>query len=99
MPTYVAMYRFTDEGARNIRQTVERAQQTRAENEQRGFKVHALYWTQGEYDLVAVHEFPGDETATAFVLATAMLGNVRTQTLRAFGAEEMRRILQKLPPG
>lgn len=96
MPTYVAMYRFTDEGARNIRQTVERAQQTRAENEQRGFKVHALYWTQGEYDLVAIVDAPDEQAMMAGILNINAAGNVRSQTMRAYSEEEMRQIIQKM---
>jgi uncharacterized protein with GYD domain len=54
-------------------------------------------WTQGAYDAVAIGEFPDDETAAAASLANAMRGNVRTETMRAFTAEEMQRVLQKLP--
>ena len=39
---------------------------------------------------------PDEETATAFLLTLAKLGNLRSETLRAFSAEEMRRILQKV---
>jgi uncharacterized protein with GYD domain len=54
MPKYVVLYRFTENGAKDIRGTVTRARQTREQNEKRGFKVQALLWTQGPYDLVAV---------------------------------------------
>jgi uncharacterized protein with GYD domain len=43
MPTYVVLYKFTDAGAKNIKGTVQRARESRAENEQRGFTVHGLY--------------------------------------------------------
>jgi len=55
-----------------------------------------LYWTLGHYDLVAIVEAPDDKAATAFALAVGAAGNVRTQTLRAFGREEMNGILGKL---
>ena len=48
----------------------------------------ALY-TVGEYDIVVVTEFPDDETATAALLQVGSLGNVRTNTMRAFTADEM----------
>ena len=99
MATSITLARWTEQGIRNARDTVDRLEQARQAIERAGGRLTGFYWTQGEYDLVAITEFPDDETATAFVLATATLGNVRTQTLRAFGAEEMRRILQKLPPG
>jgi len=47
MPRYVVLYKFTAEGAKNIRDTVKRARQTREQTEKRGFKVQALLWTQG----------------------------------------------------
>lgn len=60
-----------------------------------GAKVLNIYWTVGPYDLVAVVEAPDDETATAVLLQVGGLGNVRTTTLRAFGREEMDRIITK----
>ncbi len=54
MPRYVVLYRFTADGAKNIRETVKRARQTREQTEKRGFKVQTLLWTQGPYDLVSI---------------------------------------------
>jgi uncharacterized protein with GYD domain len=44
-----------------------------------------------------VSELPDDETASALAIALGMQGNVRTETLRAYGREEMQRIIEKLP--
>src|SRR5437773_10174063 len=38
-----------------------------------------------------------DETMTAFAASMGSLGNIRTQTMRAFSAQEMNQILAKLP--
>jgi uncharacterized protein with GYD domain len=57
----------------------------------------ALYWTQGRYDLAGIFEGPDEETANAMFLAIGMNGAVRTETLRAFTAEEVQRITDKLP--
>jgi uncharacterized protein with GYD domain len=54
------------------------------------------YWTLGAYDVVAVFEAPDDETMTAFALSISKLGNVRTQTLRAFTSSDMVGILGKM---
>jgi uncharacterized protein with GYD domain len=54
------------------------------------------FWTLGQYDVVAVFEAPDDETMTAFSLSVAKLGNVKTQTLRAFSAKDMAAILGKM---
>jgi uncharacterized protein with GYD domain len=49
----------------------------------------------GTYDIVVVMEAPDDETATAYALALGSLGNVRTQTLRAFDRDEIRGVIAK----
>ena len=83
MPTYVVLYKFTDAGAKNIKGTVQRARESRAENEQRGFTVHGLYWTQGQYDMVAVVEAPNEQAMLVGLFNIAGAGNVRSETLRA----------------
>jgi len=55
-----------------------------------------IYWTLGQFDLVAVIEAPNDETATAFSLAIGSAGNIRGQTLRAFSRDEMNGILGQI---
>lgn len=96
MPSYVVLYRFTDEGAKNVKGTVERARQARAENEQRGFQVRGLYWTQGQYDLVAIVDAPDEQSMMAGLLNINGAGNVRSETLRAFTEEEMEAIVSRM---
>jgi uncharacterized protein with GYD domain len=62
-----------------------------------GVSVKEMYWTLGQYDQVCVFEAPDDETAATVLLAADMLGNIRTQTMRAFTRFEMDRILAKVP--
>jgi len=93
MPTYVVLYRFTDEGRKNIKVTVKRAQEIRRENEARGFKVVGHYWTQGRYDLVTVVEAPNEEAMMSGLFSIAQAGNVSSETLRAFTDQEMEGIL------
>ena len=99
MPTYVTLARFTDQGINNVKEVLapERTQQLRVAIAQAGGRVVGTYLTQGAYDVVAIMEFPDEEAATAFLLGLGMRGNVRTETLRAFTAEEMQRILQRVP--
>ncbi|WP_455354128.1 GYD domain-containing protein [Streptomyces sp. SYSU K217416] len=95
MPTYVTLLNWTDQGVRAYRDTPQRAEAFAAAAQKLGAKVLNLYWTVGPYDLVVVVEAPDDETATALLLQVGGLGNVRTTTLRAFGREEMDRIIAK----
>jgi len=96
MATYVVLYKFTDEGAKHARDTVKRAREARAENERRGFTVRGLYWTQGQYDLVAVLDAPDEGAMMAGLFNVAGAGNVRSETLRAFTEEEMEAIVAKV---
>ena len=70
---------------------------TREMVEKAGGTVKAIYWTLGNYDIVAITEIPDDDTAMALLLTTGSLGNIRTQTLKGFSVEEMAPILAKLP--
>ena len=94
MPTYVVLYRFTDQGLKGIKDTVRRAREVRAENEKRGFKVVGTYWTQGRYDLVSIVEAPSEEAMLAGLFNIAATGNVHSETLRAHTEAEMERALQ-----
>jgi uncharacterized protein with GYD domain len=96
MPTYVALIKWTEQGIRSVKDTVARAEQNRQAIERGGGRLLGLWWTQGAYDLVAVGEWPDEDGAMAFLLASGMEGSVRTETLRAFSAEDMGRILAKL---
>ena len=94
--TYVVLYKFTDQGAKNVKDTVQRASEARADNERRGFKVQGIYWTQGQYDMVAVVEAPDEQAMMAGLFNIASAGNVRSETLRAFTAEEMQAAIKKM---
>ncbi|GGT26556.1 GYD domain-containing protein [Streptomyces atratus] len=93
MLTYVALLNWTDQGIRNYKDTAKRSEDFGAAAQKLGAKLLNIYWTVGPYDLVAVVEAPDDETATAVLLQLGGVGNVRTTTLRAFGREEMDRII------
>ena len=96
MKTYVVLYKFTDQGAKDIRGSIERAAQAQSESERRGFKVHGVYWTQGRYDMVVVIDAPDEESMLAGLFNIAAAGNARSETLRAFTAAELQTVLQRM---
>jgi uncharacterized protein with GYD domain len=95
MAKFVALISWTEQGVKNYRDSVERARAGAAAAEKLGGKLTKIYWTLGAYDLVALTEFPDDETATAFALALSSQGNVRTTTMRAYDEAEMTAIVAK----
>jgi uncharacterized protein with GYD domain len=96
MPSYIVLYKFTDQGIKNVKSTLERAREAQADSEKRGFKVHGVYWTQGQYDMVTVLEAPDEQAMLTGLLNIAGAGNVHSETLRAFPMEEMAQVLQKM---
>ncbi len=97
MPVYVMLLKWTDQGVRDVKDTVTRSRQLTATLEKAGGKALAVYYTQGRYDMVTIGEVPNEETAQVFALTLAKAGNVRTETLRAFSLDEMESFLKKVP--
>ena len=97
MPTYIALMKLTDQGIKNIKGAPQRLEAALKAGEAAGVKVKGLYATMGEYDYVAVGEWPNDDTVMTFNLSVASAGNIRTTTLKAFAPEEFAAIVKKLP--
>jgi uncharacterized protein with GYD domain len=96
MAKYVSLIKFTDQGIRNVKDTIKRGEAAMADAEKMGMKIIEEFWTMGAYDIVALFDAPDDETVSAFVLKNGALGNAKSQTLRAFRKEEMEGILAKI---
>lgn len=96
MPTYISLVKWTDQGAKNVKETLKRAEQSMAAAEKMGGRITQMMWTTGTYDLVSISEWRDEESAQAFALMLASQGAVRTETLRAFNKDEMQHILSKL---
>ena len=96
MGKFVLLLNWTDQGIRNVKDTVKRAESFRSYLEKRGGKLVDMLYTFGQYDFIAVAELPNDEIAMSVSLGTGALGNVRVTTLKAFGLEETRRIIEEL---
>jgi uncharacterized protein with GYD domain len=97
MVTYVGLLKWTEQGIKNLKDTVKRAEEAQRLAERLGGRVLSTYWTQGQYDVVSIVEFTDEDSANAFALAIGMSGNLRSESLRAFSADDMQRILSKLP--
>ena len=96
MATYIMLASFTEQGIRNVKDTTKRADAFRELAKGSGATVKDIYWTLGQYDIVAILDAPDDAAVTALLLTVGGLGNVRTQSLRAFTADEMGEILGRV---
>lgn len=97
MATFIVLASFTEQGIRGVKDSPKRAEAFKALAAKAGAKVKDIYWTLGHYDIVSIVEAPDAAAATSLSLAVGSLGNVRTETLTAFSAEEFGRILGKMP--
>jgi uncharacterized protein with GYD domain len=96
MSHYITLIRYTQQGASKIKESPTRLDAAKKAAEKAGGKIHAWYLTMGKYDAVIISEFPDDEASAKFMLATGALGNVSTQTLKAFTEAEYRKIVASL---
>jgi uncharacterized protein with GYD domain len=94
--TYIMLASFTEQGIRNVKDTTKRADAFKELAKGSGANIKDIYWTLGQYDIVAIADAPDEMAMTALGLALGKSGNVRTQTLRAFSQADMTAILAKV---
>jgi uncharacterized protein with GYD domain len=93
--TFITLISWTDQGIKNFRESGKRADAFAELVQKNGGSVKGVYWTLGEYDIVAIVEAPDSETATAALLQLGAVGSVRTTTLEAFDRDAFDRIVAK----
>jgi len=96
MLTYVLLAKFTEQGARNAKNSPKRADAFKGMAKTFGVTVKDIVWTQGRYDIVSIVEAPDEASVMSLELSLCALGNVRTETLRAFSAAEMTKIVDNM---
>ena len=96
MPNYIILANWTDQGIRNVKDTIKRAKSYEDAVEKAGGKFLGFYYTIGRYDMVAMVEAPTDETMASILFSLGSLGNVRTETLKTFSVDETANIIEKL---
>ena len=96
MATFISLINFTEQGIKSVKDSPARAQAFAEMAKKLDIEVKGIYWTVGSYDVVVIAE-GSDEAVTTALLTVGSAGNVRTQTLRAFDADSMRKILANMP--
>ncbi len=95
MATYVVLIDWTPQGVGNFKDSVNRYEAAKSRFKDIGVTFKDTYWTLGGHDLVAILDAPDDEALAAALLTLGSQGNLRTTTLRAFSADEMRSVITK----
>ena len=52
MATFIVLAGFTDQGIRNVKETISRADAFKEMAKKSGITVKDLYWTLGQYDVI-----------------------------------------------
>ena len=97
MPAFVVLGNFTEQGIRNIKNLPRLRQAAEQYVASKGGRVVANYTTFGPYDFVFIAEFPSAEVALEGAFLFGSQGEVRTQTMFAFAAEEAEAVAQRIP--
>ena len=97
MPTYLSLVNFTQQGIQNIKESPARLDAAKKAFKAMGGELKHFYLTLGRYDIVLIGEHPNDETTARAALALGSMGNVRSETFRAFTEEEYRKLVKSLP--
>ncbi|GLR95120.1 uncharacterized protein with GYD domain [Bradyrhizobium liaoningense] len=82
MVTYVVLGNFTDQGARNVKDSPKRADAFKEMARSFGVTVKEIVWTQGRYDVVTVLEAPDEAAAMSLSLSSAMSAPKRCARFR-----------------
>jgi uncharacterized protein with GYD domain len=96
MATYISMLQYTQQGISNIKNAPARIDAAKDAYRKAGGELKAIYLTLGRCDLVAIAEMPNDEAVARMALAQGALGNVRSETMRAFTEAELRKVVGTL---
>ncbi len=96
MSHYVILGSFTEQGIRGVKDTAKRAKGLRDLAKGMGVTVKDIFWTLGGYDVVLIMEGPNDETVASLMLKVGALGNLKSQTLRAFPESQIESLLSKV---
>ncbi|MCJ7553403.1 MAG: GYD domain-containing protein [Ignavibacteriaceae bacterium] len=97
MATYITLLRYTQQGMKNIKQGPDRLNDAKKAYKAAGAEIKDFYLTMGQYDAVVVSEAPDDQTTAKIALSIGALGNVQTETFRAFSESEYKIIVSALP--
>jgi len=92
MPTYVSFSRYTQQGIEKIKESPKRLDAVKDLIRKAGGEFKAFYLVTGQYDALIIFDAPNDEASTKIMLKVGSLGNVRTETCRAFTEEEFRKL-------
>ncbi len=96
MPTYISLVKFTPQGLSTMKEKgIERSDMVKKNAQALGGKLLQAYYCLGEYDVVAVWDFPDNKTAMKAAVLNASLGHIQITTMPAVARDEWKALLQE----
>lgn len=96
MPMFVSLVKFTQHGLTTMKDKgVERADLVKKNVQALGGKLLQAYYCLGEYDVVAIWEFPDNRTAMKAAVLNASVGHIQITTMPAVSRDEWKELLQE----
>jgi uncharacterized protein with GYD domain len=96
MSHYIILWKLTDQGIKNIKDSPKRAEMFKNMIEKVGGRLIDTYYTFGQYDGVSIVEASDDRIIMSSLLSIESQGNARTVTLKAFTISEAAKIIENL---
>ena len=95
MANYIIFFHITHQGLDHLKGGPERIEAIRQDFDKHGAKVKDFYAFMGHqnYDTLFLVEAPNDEVVSQLVLKVEAVGNVRSETHRAFNFEEWKKLV------
>jgi len=96
MPVYVSLVNFTHNGLMTMKDKgVARSDMVKKNVESLGGKLLDAYYCLGEYDVVAILEFPNNRAAMQAGVLNASMGHIRIKTMPAVSRDEWKTVLKE----
>ena len=95
MARYISLLRFTEQGAKNLKKSTNRAHTFDKIAAQAGVKIEGQYWTLGAYDGVLILDADSEQKVLRCLSQLASQGNVRSETMQTFIDKEFDEIVGK----
>ena len=97
MATFVTLYRFTEQGIRELKESPKRIEAIKKAYKEAGAEVKQFYALMGQYDTMVVAEAPSEEVIMKLNVWVDSMGYVTSQTMRAFNEAEWKKMCEEIP--
>jgi uncharacterized protein with GYD domain len=100
MPIFISLVKFTEQGITTMKQEgISRSDTVQRNIESLGGRLIDAYYCLGDYDVVAILEFPDNHAAMKSAVLNASMGHIRLTTMPALPRSEWRSLLQEVWSG